>query len=203
MKQNFSKFYKNKKILVTGATGFKGAWLCAWLKILGAKVYGIGYNPNKNKNLFYKLGLEKKIKLFISDIRDYKRTKTIIYKIKPSIVFHLAAQPLIYEGYKKPYETYNINFNGSLNIVDISTRANFIKSLIVVTSDKCYESNNSKKGFKEEDTLGGIDPYSGSKSTTEIMVKTYRESFLKSKTFGISTGRAGNVIGGGDWSEKR
>ena len=158
------------------------------LKILGAKVYGIGYNPNKNKNLFYKLNLEKKIRLFISDIRDYKRTKKIIYKIKPSIVFHLAAQPLIYEGYKKPYETYNINFNGSLNIVDISTRANFIKSLIVVTSDKCYESNNSKKGFKEEDTLGGIDPYSGSKSTTEIMVKTYRE-VLKSKTL-ASLGKA-------------
>ena len=203
MSFNFSKFYKNKRVLVTGATGFKGAWLCAWLKILGAKVYGIGFNPNKNKNLFYRLNLGKKIKLYISNIKDYKKIEKIIFKTKPSIIFHLAAQPLIFEGYKKPYETYSTNFNGSLNVMDISLNAKFLKSIIVVTSDKCYESNNSTVGFKENDILGGIDPYSGSKSSTEIMVRTYRESFFKEKKVGVSTGRAGNVIGGGDWSEKR
>lgn len=203
MSLELKKFYKNKRVLVTGATGFKGAWLCAWLNMLGSKVYGIGYNPNKNKNLFYKLDLQKKINLSIANIKDYKKVKKIIHKVKPSIIFHLAAQPLIYAGYKKPYDTYNVNFNGSLNVVDIVLSAKFTKSLIIVTSDKCYESNNSTTGFKESDILGGIDPYSGSKSSTEIMVRTYRESFFKFKKVGVSTGRAGNVIGGGDWSEKR
>ena len=204
MSLKFKKFYKNKSVLVTGATGFKGAWLCFWLKMLGAKVSGIGFNPNQNKNLFYKLQLQKKINLKILDVRDKKSLNNFVQKIKPSIIFHLAAQPLIYESYKKPYLTFDINFNGSLNITDISLTSKFVKSLVVVTSDKCYESNNSKIGFKENDILGGIDPYSSSKAVTEIMVRAYRKSFLnKLKRPGISTGRAGNVIGGGDWSDKR
>jgi len=198
------KFYKNKKVLVTGATGFKGAWLCSWLNILGAKVSGIGYNPNQNKNLFYKLNLQKKIDLKIIDIRDYNSIFRFVKKVKPSIIFHLAAQPLIYESYKKPYDTFDINFRGSLNIVDISFKLKSVKSLLVITSDKCYESNNSKVGFKENDILGGVDPYSASKASAEIMTRAYRKSFIKkNKKLGISTGRAGNVIGGGDWSEKR
>ena len=198
------KFYKNKKVLVTGATGFKGAWLCSWLNILGARVSGIGYNPNQNKNLFYKLNLQKKIDLKIIDIRDYNSIFRFVKKVKPSIIFHLAAQPLIYESYKKPYDTFDINFRGSLNIVDISFKLKSVKSLLVITSDKCYESNNSKVGFKENDTLGGVDPYSASKASTEIMTRAYRKSFIKKNNkLGISTGRAGNVIGGGDWSEKR
>ena len=204
MNYDFSKFYKNKKILVTGATGFKGAWLCNWLKMLGAKVYGIGFNPNQNKNLFYNLNLQKKINLKIIDIRDFNSVKKIIDTFKPSIIFHLAAQPLIYESYKKPYLTFDVNFRGSLNIVEASIRNKSVKSLIVVTSDKCYESNNSTLGFKENDVLGGIDPYSASKAATEIMVRAYRKSFLNNKkNFSMSTGRAGNVIGGGDWSTKR
>lgn len=204
MSLNLKKFYKNKSVLVTGATGFKGAWLCFWLNMLGARVSGIGFNPNQNKNLFYKLKLQNKINLKIMDIRNKKLLRNFIYKQKPSIIFHLAAQPLIYESYKKPHLTFDINFNGSLNITDISINSKFIKSIVVVTSDKCYESNNSKVGFKEGDLLGGIDPYSSSKAVTEIMVRAYRKSFSKRlKTLGISTGRAGNVIGGGDWSHKR
>jgi len=204
MKLNLKKFYYKKKVLVTGATGFKGAWLSQWLLKLGSDVYGIGYNPNLNKNLFYKLNLHKKINIKLFDIRDYNKLKNYIYKIKPSIIFHLAAQPLIYESYKKPLLTFDVNFRGSLNIIDIAKDLNSVKSIIIVTSDKCYESNNSKKGFKEEDLLGGVDPYSASKSTTEIMVRAYRESFFKSKKkIGLSTGRAGNVIGGGDWSSNR
>ena len=115
-----NKFYKNKKILVTGATGFKGAWLSQWLLKLGSKVYGIGYNPNQNKNFFYKLNLHKKINVKLFDIRDYQKLKKTIKSIKPSIIFHLAAQPLIYESYKKPLLTFDINFRGTLNLIDIA-----------------------------------------------------------------------------------
>ncbi len=198
------KFYKNKKILVTGVTGFKGAWLSQWLISLGAKVYGLGYNPNQNKNLFYKLNLQKKVKTKLFDIRNYKKLKNLIKNIKPSIIFHLAAQPLIYESYKKPHLTFDVNYRGTLNLLEISRGINSIKSIVVVTSDKCYESNNSSKGFKETDLLGGIDPYSASKSSTEIMVRAYRKTFFTNKkNVGLSTARAGNVIGGGDWSLNR
>jgi CDP-glucose 4,6-dehydratase len=196
-------FYKNKKVLVTGATGFKGAWLSCWLNILGAKVYGVGYNPNKNKNLFYSLKLDKKIKLKLFDIRDKKKLKNFIRSSKPQIIFHLAAQPLILESYKKPYLTYTVNSMGTLNVLETVRETNSVKSLICVTSDKCYESNYSTKGFKENDKLGGKDPYSGSKASAEIMIKSYQESFFKYKKCGIASGRAGNVIGGGDWSENR
>jgi|TARA_Y100000294_G_scaffold66914_1_gene63533 CDP-glucose 4,6-dehydratase len=198
------KFYKNKKILVTGVTGFKGAWLSQWLISLGAKVYGLGYNPNQNKNLFYKLNLQKKVKTKLFDIRNYKKLNNLIKNIKPSIIFHLAAQPLIYESYKKPHLTFDVNYRGTLNLLEISRGINSIKSIVVVTSDKCYESNNSSKGFKETDLLGGIDPYSASKSSTEIMVRAYRKTFFTNKkNVGLSTARAGNVIGGGDWSLNR
>jgi len=198
-----NNFYKNKKVLVTGATGFKGAWLCHWLVMLGAKVYGIGYNPNKNKNLFYSLKLEKKIKLKLFDIRNKKKLESFVKTYKPIIVFHLAAQPLILESYKKPYLTYTVNSLGTLNILETVKNNNTIKSLVCITSDKCYESNNSTKGFKETDKLGGEDPYSGSKASAEIMIGTYQKSFFNKKKCGIASARAGNVIGGGDWSENR
>lgn len=202
MKFNLYNFYKNKKVLVTGATGFKGAWLSYWLHILGAKVFAIGYTPNKNKNLFYSLNLHKKININILDIRNKKKLNYYINKIKPQIVFHLAAQPLILESYKEPYKTYEVNTFGTLNILEICTKFSFVKSLICVTSDKCYESNFSTKGFKETDRLGGVDPYSGSKAAAEIIIKTYTESFKKKK-LGIASARAGNVIGGGDQSQNR
>ena len=198
-----NNFYKNKKVLVTGATGFKGAWLCYWLVLLGAKVYGVGYNPNKNKNLFYSLKLEKKIKLKLFDIRNKKKLESFIKTSKPIIVFHLAAQPLILESYKKPYLTYTVNSLGTLNVLETVKNDNIIKSLVCITSDKCYESNNSTKGFKETDKLGGEDPYSGSKASAEIMIGTYQKSFFNEKKCGIASARAGNVIGGGDWSENR
>ena len=203
MENLVKNFYKNKKVLVTGATGFKGAWLCYWLTMLGAKVYGTGHNPNKNKNLFYSLRLDNKIKLKLFDIRDKQKLKFFIKYSKPQIIFHLAAQPLILESYRKPFLTYTVNSIGTLNILETVRETNSVKSLICITSDKCYENNYSTKGFKENDKLGGEDPYSGSKASAEIMIRSYQESFFKKKKCGIASARAGNVIGGGDWSENR
>jgi len=202
--EKLNNFYKNKKVLVTGATGFKGSWLCSWLLLMGAKVYGSGYSPNQNKNLFYKLKLQKKIKLGIFDIRDQKKLEKFITKSKPEIIFHLAAQPLIIESYLKPHSTIDINIKGTLNILEASRKFNFIKSVVLITSDKCYENVGKLTRYKEKDTLGGIDPYSVSKSSSELIIRAYRESFFKDKrNCGISSARAGNVIGGGDWSAKR
>jgi CDP-glucose 4,6-dehydratase len=202
--EKISTFYKNKKILVTGATGFKGSWLCCWLLMMGAKVYGTGYNPNQNKNLFYKLKLQKKIKLGLFDIRDNNKLDKFILKSKPSIIFHLAAQPLIIESYLKPHKTISINVGGTLNILESSKKFNFIKSVVMITSDKCYENVGKITRYKENDTLGGIDPYSASKSSSELIIRAYRESFFKNKRkCGLSSARAGNVIGGGDWSANR
>lgn len=201
---NFKNFYKNKKVLVTGATGFKGAWLCLWLNILGAKVYGIGYKPNNNKKLFNQLNLKKKISFKNIDIRNFRKISKYIKLIKPEIIFHLAAQPIISKSYEEPQNTYFINSFGTLNLIELVKQNKFIKSSVFITSDKCYESNNSTKGFKESDKLGGIDPYSGSKACAEIITNTYYHSFFKDKIKrGVATARAGNVIGGGDWSKDR
>jgi len=196
-------FYKNKKVLVTGATGFKGAWLCYWLYMMGAKVFGVGYNPNKNKNLFYSLKLNKKINLKLFDIRDKKKLKSFVNTSNPKIVFHLAAQPLILESYYKPYLTYTVNTIGTLNILETIKENKSVKALVCITSDKCYENNFSTIGFKENDKLGGDDPYSGSKACAEVMINTYIKSFYSEKKIGLASARAGNVIGGGDWSENR
>lgn len=198
------KFFKKKKVLITGATGFKGSWLSLWLNNLGSKVYAIGYNPNYNDKLYGQLGLKKIIPTKIIDIRNYQKLEKYIKKVKPEIVFHLAAQPIIFTGYNYPKYTYEVNSLGTLNMLEIIKKNNFVKSTIFVTSDKCYESNNSTKGFVENDKLGGIDPYSGSKACAEIIIKTYIESFFKkNKKIGVASARAGNVIGGGDWSKNR
>ena len=197
------KFYKNRRVLVTGATGFKGSWLCAWLNDLGAEVCGTGYSPNYNKNLFKQLKLDKKIKVKIFDIRDLKKTENCIREFKPEIIIHMAAQPLIIESYKKPHETIEINFKGTMNILEVVRKISFVKALICITSDKCYENKNTTRGYKENDIMGGIDPYSVSKASSELLVRAYRESFFKNKNCGVATARAGNVIGGGDWSANR
>ena len=200
------EFFKNKKILVTGATGFKGSWLCYWLWMYGAKVNGIGYSPNFNGKLFDQLNLKKKINLKIVDIRNFIDLQKAFSNICPEIVFHLAAQPLIHDSYDKPFFTYEVNSYGTLNILEIIRKSKLKpKVTIIITSDKCYESNNSTKGFVETDKLGGIDPYSGSKACAEIITNTYFNSFFKKlrKPIGLATARAGNVIGGGDWSKNR
>lgn len=202
--EQIKKFYKGKKVLVTGATGFKGSWLCSWLIELGAKVLGTGFNPNNNDKLFARLDLKKKIKYKTLDVRNFKGLKKLINSFKPQLIFHLAAQPLVYESYLKPFETFNVNFNGTLNILEISRHCKSIRSIIIVTSDKCYDNIGKKKGYSENDKLGGVDPYSASKASAEIITNSYYKSFFSKKNrCGISTVRAGNVIGGGDWSKNR
>ena len=202
--KELKNFYKNKKILVTGATGFKGSWLCSWLLKLGAKVYGTGHKSNQKKNLFYNLNLNNRVNFKIFDIRNYKKLKNFIDSSKPSIIFHLAAQPIIYKSYQNPYDTFDVNCRGTLNILEISKNYKFIKSVVLVTSIDVYENVGKIKGYKETDALGAVDPYSASKAASELLIRAYRESFFKKKrNCGISSARAGNVIGGGDWSEKR
>ena len=202
--EKLTSFYKNKKILVTGATGFKGSWLCSWLLKLGAKVYGTGYSPNKNKNLFYSLNLQKKISLRLFDIRDFEKLNKLIKEKKPEIIFHLAAQPLVYDSYVKPLYTFDVNFRGTVNLLEASKLSKHVKTIVCVTTDKVYENTGNNKKFKETDRLGGNDPYSLSKASAELAIKSYREIFKKiKKNCNISSVRAGNVIGGGDWSEKR
>ena len=203
MEKMVNRFYKNKRILITGATGFKGAWLCQILSLFKSNILGIGYKPNKNQNLFNNLKLNNKIKLKYTDIRDYKKLSKIIRQFKPQIVFHLAAQPIIFQSYLEPLATININSTGTLNILEICRNIKSLKSIVCITSDKCYANNFSTKGFKETDHLGGSDPYSASKASAEIIINAYKESFYNKKGIGIASARAGNVIGGGDWSPNR
>ena len=196
-------FYRNKRVLITGATGFKGAWLTMILKIYGAKILGLGFKPNKNQNLFDKLSLKKKIKFKYIDVRNFNKLDKAIKLFKPQIVFHLAAQPIIFQSYKEPLATININSVGTLNLLEILRKIKSIKSIVCVTSDKCYANNYSTKGFKEDDHLGGSDPYSASKACAEIIVNAYFQSFFQKEKIGVASARAGNVIGGGDWSPDR
>ena len=177
--------------------------MCQILKLFSSKVFGVGYKPNKNQNLFNNLNLNNEIQLKYTDIRDYKKFEGIIKKFRPEIIFHLAAQPIIFQSYLDPVGTININSTGTLNLLDISKKIKSVKSIVCITSDKCYANNFSTKGFKETDHLGGSDPYSASKASAEIIINAYYHSFFSKKKVGLASARAGNVIGGGDWSPNR
>jgi CDP-glucose 4,6-dehydratase len=197
-----NKFYKNKKILITGHTGFKGIWLSNVLIYLGARVYGISKNDKNLKN-FKNLCETNKIKTYIFDILNKKKLNKIIKYIEPEIIFHLAAQSIVRTSYQYPEVTFETNFNGTLNVLSISTKLKKLKSIIIVTSDKCYHNQGTKNYFIETDSLGGDDPYSASKGASEILFNSYLKSFFHKKKIGAATARAGNVLGGGDWSKDR
>ena len=199
-----NKFWKNKKVFVTGHTGFKGGWLCLVLKFLGAKVTGYSLKPLNKKNLFNEVGLSKYIsKSIIGDIRDKKKLFKEIKKSKATVVFHLAAQALVRESYRKPTETMETNILGTLNILDCVKKIKSIKSSVIITSDKVYDVKKNKV-FKETDLLGGVDPYSASKVCCEHIFTAYINSFFgKNRRGTVATARAGNVIGGGDYSKDR
>jgi CDP-glucose 4,6-dehydratase len=198
------KFWKNKKVFLTGHTGFKGSWLCIFLNILGAEVRGYSLRPEQKINLFDLANINKLINSsIIGDIRDYNKLKNAISKFSPDFVVHMAAQPLVRDSYADPKYTYEVNTIGTVNILNILNELDFIKFALIVTTDKVYFNNNKKKYYKENSRLGGLDPYSNSKSCAELSVNSYNHSFFHKKNIFVATARAGNVIGGGDFSKYR
>jgi len=198
----FSNVYHNKRVLITGHTGFKGSWLALWLANLGANVSGLALPPDAEPNHWRLLKLN--IPEFYVDIRNYEQVKQVFDQIKPEIIFHLAAQPLVKLSYENPIETWSTNVMGTVNILEACRHVPELSAVVVVTSDKCYQNNEWHWGYRENDPLGGHDPYSASKAGAEIVVTSYRKSFFQQKSHPLlATGRAGNVIGGGDWSKDR
>lgn len=204
MKNNsFLKSYKNLKVLITGTTGFKGSWLAFWLFQIGAKVTGVALKPEKNSILFKCLNLDKKIKQYYCDISNFEKLNSIINKTRPDIIFHLAAQSIVSKSFNEPLNTFRTNTLGSANVLE-SFRLNKVPNLVFITSDKCYLNLNKKKSYKENDILGGIDNYSSSKASAEIIFSSYFHSyFAKNKYLSLASARAGNVVGGGDMKENR
>ena len=196
------QFWKNKNIFITGHTGFKGSWLSIWLNELGANVTGYSLSKPTDPSMFETLSLEKKVNTVFGDVRNYDKLKAQVIIAKPDIVIHMAAQALVLESYNNPVDTYETNLMGTVNIMNAMREVPSIKAFINVTSDKCYENIENFISFKEDDALGGIDPYSSSKACAELITSAYRHSFYKD-TVAIATARAGNVIGGGDWALNR
>ncbi|MDP3992354.1 MAG: CDP-glucose 4,6-dehydratase [Nanoarchaeota archaeon] len=198
------KDYNGLNVLVTGHTGFKGSWLSIWLNSLGANVIGYSLDPPTNPSNFKLSKLEKKITDIRGDIRDLDKLKSVIERYQPELIFHLAAQPIVLKSYREPKETFDINAGGTVNILESVRQANNVKALVCITTDKCYENKESGIEYREDDRLGGDDPYSSSKAMAELAIHAYRESFFSStEKTNVASTRAGNVIGGGDFSENR
>ncbi len=206
MTKLFNGCYKDKKVLVTGNTGFKGSWLCTWLLEMGAEVYGISNGiPTRPLSLFEENGLAEKIRYTEADIRDGEKMKDIFMAIQPDFVFHLAAQPIVIRSYHDPVETMGTNIMGTVNILEALRGIKKDCTAVMITSDKCYDNVEWLWGYRETDALGGKDPYSASKGAAELMIKTYYHSFFSGpdSLIRLTAVRAGNVIGGGDWAESR
>ncbi len=198
------KAYRGKRVLITGHTGFKGAWLSQWLLDLGAEVAGFSVDIPSNPSLFEVIGLEKRMRHKMGDIRDFESTLKFIQEFKPQAVFHLAAQSLVRPSYDDPKATFDVNVAGTVNVLEAVRRTPSVEACVVVTSDKCYENVEWEFGYRETDPLGGKDPYSASKGAAEIVLHSYARSFFnKPGVTQITSGRAGNVIGGGDWATDR
>ena len=201
----FNDIYKDKKVFLTGHTGFKGSWLALWLTKLGAKVCGYSLESNTTPSMFEELNIKNYIeKSIIGDILDYEFLNNSIKDFQPDIIFHLAAQPLVRLSYSEPIQTYKTNVIGTLNVLEASRNCKSVKAFVNVTTDKCYENKEIEQGYKEDDPMGGYDMYSSSKGCVEILSSSFRRSFLQSEnSMAMATARAGNVIGGGDWAKDR
>jgi CDP-glucose 4,6-dehydratase len=199
-----SKFWKGKRIFLTGHTGFKGSWLSLWLQEMGSVVKGYSLAPNTSPNLFTEAKVIESMDSEIGDIRDLERVTKSMIDFNPDIVLHMAAQPLVRLSYIEPIETYSTNVMGTLNVLEAARKCKNIKAIIAITTDKCYENKELNRGYKEHDPMGGHDPYSSSKGCCELLISSYRRSFFNtSNTAALASARAGNVIGGGDWADNR
>ena len=205
MQDKILDFYMDKRVFVTGHTGFKGAWLCKMLSHIGANITGYALQPPTNPALFEIAGLERDVDSHIGDIRSLEELKAVFDKASPEIVFHLAAQPIVREGYESPVYTYETNVMGTVNILECVRRSSQVKSFLNVTTDKVYLNKEWEWGYRENEELNGYDPYSNSKSCSELVTQCYRNSFFSgvNNSVSISTARAGNVIGGGDFAKDR
>lgn len=205
----FNNFYRGKRVLVTGHTGFKGSWLAIWLHELGAEVVGVALDPFSERDNYVLSGIGSKIKADIrADIRDGERLKQIFAEYQPEIVFHLAAQPLVRLSYEIPVETYEVNVMGTINVMEAIRATESVKVGVMITTDKCYENKEQIWGYRENEPMGGYDPYSSSKGAAEIAISSWRRSFFNPEQYAkhgksIASVRAGNVIGGGDWALDR
>lgn len=199
----FNDFYRGRRVLVTGHTGFKGSWLCQWLLKLGAEVQGYALAPPTSPSLFDQLGLSSQLVDRRADIRDRNELIAVIREFDPEIVFHLAAQPLVRYSYQNPIETYETNVMGSIHVLEALRILNRPCVAIMVTTDKCYENREWVFGYREVDPMGGADPYSSSKGMSELAIAAYRQSYFTDGQIRVASVRAGNVIGGGDWAIDR
>lgn len=197
-------FWKRKKVYLTGHTGFKGSWMSLWLQSMGATVKGYSLNPNTRPNLFTEANVSTGMHSEIGDIRDLKQITKSMLDFNPDILIHMAAQPLVRLSYKEPVDTYTTNVIGTVNVLEAARKCSSLKAIISVTTDKCYENHEWEWGYRESDPMGGYDPYSSSKGCAELIISAYRRSFFSgSTTASLASARAGNVIGGGDWSTDR
>lgn len=208
MKNFLNGFYKGKKILITGHTGFKGSWLCLVLNKLGADIYGYALEPPTIPSLFIEAKISQFIKSFCGDIRNLNYLTEVLNEVNPEIIFHMAAQPLVRESYKNPVETYEVNVMGTVNILEACRKTSSVRAIVNVTTDKCYSNKEWHWGYREDEPMGGYDPYSNSKGCSELVTSAYRDSFFNSRDYGahhisLASARAGNVIGGGDWAQDR
>ena len=206
----FDNFFKGKRVLVTGHTGFKGSWLSIWLHELGAEVVGVSQEPFTNRDNFVLSGIGHKIMADLrANICDGQKMKEIFQKYQPEIVFHLAAQPLVRYSYEQPVETYEANVMGTIHVMEAIRSTDSVKVGVMITTDKCYDNKEQMRGYKEDDPFGGYDPYSSSKGACEIAIQSWRRSFFNPEDYGkkhhvsLASVRAGNVIGGGDWALDR
>lgn len=198
-----SNFWKEKRVFLTGHTGFKGAWLSLWLQKLGAELTGYALNPPTNPSLFVTADVNKGMHSIIADIRDFETLKKSIIQAKPEIIIHMAAQPLVRYSYDFPRETYETNVMGTVNLLDAVRKCDSVRTLVNVTTDKCYKNKEWLWPYRENEALGGHDPYSNSKACSELATQSFRDSFFQKSSTLIATARAGNVIGGGDWAQDR